>query len=79
MIAAFSTSLSSSITCRVASAAAIARSFCPKVLEWTTQRSIELKTESMMRGRVMTAPTGTNPPESAFEEQTMSGSTFGQC
>ncbi len=59
MAAAFSTSLSSSITCSDASAAAIARSFCPNVLECTTHRSIELKTQSMIRGRVITAPTGT--------------------
>ena len=59
MAAAFSTSFSSSITCRLASAAAMARSFCPNVLEWTTHRSIELKTLSMILGRVMMAPTGT--------------------
>ncbi len=77
MAAAFSTSRSSSITYRLASAAAIARSFWPNVLLWTTHRSIELKTQSITFGLVMTAPTGTYPPESALATQTMSGSTSG--
>ena len=79
MAAAFSTSFSSSMTCRLASAAAMAMSFWPNVLECTTQRSMELKTQSMIRGVVMTAPTGTYPPDSALAQQTISGSTSGQC
>ena len=79
MAAAFSTSFSSSMTWRLARAAAMARSFWPKVLEWTTQRSMESKTHFMISGRVTTAPTGTKPPERALATQRMSGSTPSKC
>ena len=58
--------------------AAIARSFLAKVEPCTTARSIWLKILSKIALRVKSAPTGTWPPDSAFESSTMSGSTF-QC
>ena len=39
-------------------------------------RLSELKTESLTASLISTAPTGTNPPDSAFARITMSGSTL---
>ena len=49
--------------------AAIARSFFAKVEPCTTARSMWLKILSKMLLRVSSAPTGTWPPDSAFDKQ----------
>jgi hypothetical protein len=50
---------SSSKACRVASPATMASWFWAKVEEWTTARSIELKTLSDTLAELSMAPTGT--------------------
>jgi hypothetical protein len=55
--------------------AAMARLFFEKVEPWTGARTMLLKSESKTGLRSSTAPTGTKPPESAFAESSMSGST----
>src|ERR1700722_14931346 len=64
---------SSSNAAKVASPATIASWLVLNVEEWTTALSMELYTASDTEAVLSMAPTGTNPPESAFETVMMSG------
>ena len=64
---------SSSNACSVARPATIASWLVLKVEEWTTALSMELNTLSQTAAVHSMAPTGTYPPESAFETVMMSG------
>ncbi len=79
ILRAFSTTFSSRITSRVASPAAMAWAFDPKLAECTSTRSIEEYTFSKIQPLPSVAPTGTYPPESALAAQTRSGSTPSSC
>src|SRR5271155_5401422 len=64
---------SASNAASVASPATIASWLVLNVEEWTTARSMELYTASHTSAEQSMAPTGTKPPESAFDTVMMSG------